>query len=240
MLEQIRSLGLPAGSRILDVATGPGEPAATIAEALPEVSVVATDVSPDMVQKAQTLVEDKSLTNLVVELADAEDLSQFDSESFDAVTCCYGYMFPEDKAKALEETRRVLKPGGMLVATIWTDLTMLKISRDVMAQVLGTEPPPPPLNPMSLAEEGLFDTLLKDAGFTVRGSVASTYPFNFSSDPELQYKIGTILLREKLDELDAHDVARRAFFGCIPRHSRVVDGEILVEANTFVMTTAEK
>jgi ubiquinone/menaquinone biosynthesis C-methylase UbiE len=46
--------------------------------------------------------------------ADAQDLP-FQTDSVDIVTCCYGYMFPEDKELALAETYRVLKPGGTLV-----------------------------------------------------------------------------------------------------------------------------
>ena len=51
-----------------------------------------------------------------------EDLP-FDDNKFDVITCCYGYMFCEDKLKALQESYRVLKTGGMLVAPhgiIWT------------------------------------------------------------------------------------------------------------------------
>ena len=54
----------------------------------------------------------KDVPNVTPLLANAEDLSTIDDNSMDIVTCCYGYMFPADKDKALEETFRVLKPGG--------------------------------------------------------------------------------------------------------------------------------
>jgi hypothetical protein len=41
-------------------------------------------------------------TNLKAMIADAVDLSAFDSNSIDVVTCCYGYMFPEDKVEVEE------------------------------------------------------------------------------------------------------------------------------------------
>lgn len=59
-------------------------------------------------------------------LANAEDLSTIDDNSMDIVTCCYGYMFPADKDKALEETFRVLKPGGTLIATTWDKVDMIR------------------------------------------------------------------------------------------------------------------
>ena len=55
-------------------------------------------------------------------MADLQDLSAWGNDSVDAVTCCYGFMFPDDKVKAMSEARRVLKPGGMLIATYWKDM----------------------------------------------------------------------------------------------------------------------
>ena len=55
------------------------------------------------------------------------DLAEFADNSFDVVTSCYGYMFVEDKQKAFEETFRVLKPGGTLVATYWRYLPMIPV-----------------------------------------------------------------------------------------------------------------
>lgn len=50
--DQIAALGLSGGAKVLDVASGAGEPAATLALALPDVSFISSDVSDDMVQKA--------------------------------------------------------------------------------------------------------------------------------------------------------------------------------------------
>ena len=59
------------------------------------------------------------LSNVKVQLADAQNLEGMSDASYDVVTCCYGYMFPTEKETALAETLRVLKPGGTLVATTW-------------------------------------------------------------------------------------------------------------------------
>ena len=68
----------------------------------------------------------KDVPNVTPLLANAEDLSTIDDNSMDIVTCCYGYMFPADKDKALEETFRVLKPGGTLIATTWDRVDMIR------------------------------------------------------------------------------------------------------------------
>lgn len=93
--------------KILDIATGPGEPAKSIAIALPHSTVIASDVSEDMVKAAKRNMS--NLANVECIEADSQDLCQLESNSIDVVTCCYGYMFPTDKAAALGETFRVMK-----------------------------------------------------------------------------------------------------------------------------------
>ena len=90
---------------------------------------------------------------------------------------------------------------GMLVATTWDRVDILKICKDVMTSVLGFEPPPPPLNPMSLSEPGLFNKMLQDAGFKDVSQSTSTYPFNFGDEKNFQFKVGTLLLKDKIDEI---------------------------------------
>ena len=151
-----------AGCTILDLASGPGEPAATVAEALPDARVLATDVADAMVAAATNATS--HLSNVKVQLADAQNLEGMSDASFDVVTCCYGYMFPTEKETALAETLRVLKPGGTLVATTW-DIPIRCPARDVLTDILqGKEPPTPDLNPMSLAE-GLVPIPGRGGGF---------------------------------------------------------------------------
>ena len=174
------------GLAVLDLASGPGEPAATIAKLLPDSTVISTDFSEDMVAAASASTAD--LPNCLAQQADASDLSQFADGSMDVVTCCYGYMFPADKDAAVAETFRVLKPGGIMVATTWDRVDILPLCRDIMTPVLGFEPPPPPVNPMSLAEPGLFMSMVEKAGFTDIEQSTSTYPFVFGSDSEFQVR----------------------------------------------------
>jgi len=134
----------------------------------------------------------------------------FENASVDVLTCCYGFMFPEDKALALRECFRVLRPGGTLIATTWDKTNMINVVKDVMTAVLGKEPPPPPINPLALSEPGLFEGMLTDAGFTDVSTTTSTYPFDFGKDPAFQFKIGTLMVKDKLVELGAEAVAEVA------------------------------
>lgn len=238
---QAALLGSGEGAKVLDLASGPGEPALTIARHMPEATVISTDVSPDMTAKAEAAAAAAGVKNLTVQLADASELRDFGDGSVDVVTCCYGYMFPEDKQKAVEETFRVLKPGGTLVATTWDRTDILAISKDIMTAVLGKEPPPPAINPMSLAEPELFEAMLTKAGFKDLDVSTSTYPFNFTADKSLQVKIGTILLRDKLSELNAMEIAEKAFWENVHKYTTTdKEGNMIMPVNTFKLTVAKK
>ena len=84
------------------------------------IQVYSTDSSADMVKQAS--VNATGLLNCHVQVADLQDLSAWGDNSVDAVTCCYGFMFPDDKVKAMSEARRVLKPVGTLIATYWREM----------------------------------------------------------------------------------------------------------------------
>lgn len=187
MLAAVRE-AVPPGQQaaILDLATGPGEPATTIARELPEATVWATDVSGDMLAKAQTRMA--GLPNARFAKLDMQDLSQFDDATFDVVTVCYGFMFTRDKPQSVRESHRVLKPGGRLIATYWTEMAMLKLLQQTMAGVLGGVPPPFEIDPLCLAPEGLFHSMLKDAGFATTEYSVGAYPFDLGTDPDTQVR----------------------------------------------------
>jgi SAM-dependent methyltransferase len=226
------------GCTILDLASGPGEPAATIAEALPEAQVLATDVAEPMVAAATNATS--HLSNVKVQLADAQNLEGMSDASFDVVTCCYGYMFPTEKETALAETLRVLKPGGTLVATTWDILYMMPLARDIMTDIIGKEPPTPDLNPMSLSEDGLFRSLVEGAGFVSVDQTTSTYPFDLGTDRYMQFRCGTLPLKQKFDELDCWTQAESAFWEHVPKYSTEENGALVMPGNTFRLTTARK
>src|SRR6266478_1106540 len=75
------------GNRVLDIATGSGEPALTAARAVGESGrVVAVDMSPGMLAIARERVDAAGLTNVELVESDAESL-RLDEHSFDAVLC---------------------------------------------------------------------------------------------------------------------------------------------------------
>jgi len=240
MLNAIRQTNAPAMAsfNVLDLASGPGEPAALIAKEFHQANVISTDFSEDMVTLAAETAA--KIPNMSVEQADMQNL-QFESSSFDIITCCYGFMFPPDKEKAIQEAHRCLKPGGTLIATTWNKSPMMELARDIMTKVLGEQPPPPPLNPMSLSEKDLFESTLTKHGFIDVKSQQSTYPFVMANDEELCFKMTTMLVKDKLEELNAWDQARDAYNEFSPRYISVdEDGSNLIDGNVFKLTLCKK
>jgi ubiquinone/menaquinone biosynthesis C-methylase UbiE len=97
---------------VLDIATGGGHTALRFA---PHVSrVIATDITPEMLHKAQAFVAGQGVKNVAFRPADAEDLP-FGDRTFDLVTCRIApHHFP-DCPRFVREGARVLKTGGTLL-----------------------------------------------------------------------------------------------------------------------------
>jgi ubiquinone/menaquinone biosynthesis C-methylase UbiE len=104
-------------SRVLDVACGTGVVAREARRRLGAGgAVVGLDRNAGMLEVARRAAPDVEWTR-----AQAEALP-FDDQSFDAVFCQFGLMFFEDRAGALREMWRVLRPGASLAVAVWAPL----------------------------------------------------------------------------------------------------------------------
>ncbi len=175
--EEIVSLLDPRpGQRVLDVASGTGEPGLTIAERVAgeHGEVVVTDLSEGMLGVARENAARRGITNLQVQACDVSDLP-FDDDSFDAVSCRFGFMFFPDLAQAARELARVVKPGGRIATSVWG----APERNDWVTCIMGTiqqyvdVPKPPPEAPgmFRCAAPGMLGELLRDAGF---GDISET------------------------------------------------------------------
>ncbi|MCY4147045.1 MAG: methyltransferase domain-containing protein [Chloroflexi bacterium] len=107
---------------ILDVATGTGRlPLLMARNADFHGQVLGIDASQRMLSVAQEKVAAQGFAGLVTLLRQDASQLAFPAEQFDAVTCLEALEFLPDQAVALAEMTRVLKGGGLLLATIRID-----------------------------------------------------------------------------------------------------------------------
>lgn len=110
-------LGHIEGKRCIDIGTGTGEIAFMVAErAGPEGDVTGVDITPKMLEYAQSKMAERGLPKPVkFVVGDALNLESFGNDEFDIVTS--GYMLRNvcDIQKAVDEMYRVLRPGGKAV-----------------------------------------------------------------------------------------------------------------------------
>jgi ubiquinone/menaquinone biosynthesis C-methylase UbiE len=176
-----------SGMRVLDVASGCGEPAIPLARAVGERgAVVATDLSEHML--ALTRKNAAGISNMSFRVADAQSLP-FDDASFDLVTCRLGIMYFVDVGRALREIRRVLRPGARVAFAAWGPPGPSETySGFFLGPFFARKPPPqpPPDMPFPLrfaAPRSMAEALAR-AGFRDVVEDAVTLPYTFPGTPE--------------------------------------------------------
>lgn len=106
--------------RVLDLATGPGEPAMSLARLVgPDGHVTGVDLSEKMIEIASQVAKERRLGNADFRVMDAEHLA-FPDNSFDAVVSRFGFQIFTNPEAVAVEAYRVLKPGGRIVVAIWS------------------------------------------------------------------------------------------------------------------------
>ena len=118
--ERLLSLaGIAPGQRVLDIASGTGEPSLPAAEAVgPAGFVLATDMAPEMLAVAREKAEARGLKNMEFRFVDGEEID-VPPASFDAVTCRWGLMFMPEPVRCLRNAYAALKPGGRIAVSVW-------------------------------------------------------------------------------------------------------------------------
>lgn len=157
---------------LLELAAGTGVVTRQLAQALPpEVSIVATDLSQPMLDQAAAT---RTARPVEWHQADAQRLP-FPDEAFDVVVCQFGVMFFPDKARAFAEARRVLRPRGQFIFSVWDRIEENELTDTILQAVRPLLPDdPPPF--MTRIPHGYHDpsVILEDlgrGGFTSAPSV---------------------------------------------------------------------
>jgi SAM-dependent methyltransferase len=177
------------GKRVLDIATGIGEPAMTAAKAVgPSGSVVAVDQAPQMLAVARERMQAAGIDNVEFVEGDAETVP-LPTDSFDAVVSRWALFFFADPVAMLMRLRASLAPGGQLAAAVWGPperVPMISFPFAVLARELG-QPPAPPNGPgpFTLSDPDKLGQVARDAGFADVRVEPFTVTFEFASLDDL-------------------------------------------------------
>lgn len=156
--------GLPGP--VLEIACGTGVLTRPLRERLPpECELVATDLSPAMLQYARERLADAP--GIAWREADAMALP-FADGTFQAVACGFGFMFPPSPAVALREARRVLARGGRLFFSVWDAIetnTHALANAEAVESLFPGDPEMRFRTPYDLHDQARLTALLHDAGF---------------------------------------------------------------------------
>ena len=168
--EMIRRAAIRPGMRVLDLASGTGEPSISIAERVaPNGSVLGIDLAEPMLEFAREKAARRNLKNIEFRVSDVERAS-LPAASFDAATMRFGIMFVPDPVAAMQRVHAALKPNARLAVGVWgppQDNPFLRIPLDVLQRHVEV-PRPPPGSPglFSFGDRTRLPSVLKSAGFS--------------------------------------------------------------------------
>ncbi len=166
MLDDVR---IGEGSRVLDVAAGAGGQTIAAAHRVgPTGSVLATDISPAILEYAVREATRAGLDNVATLEADGEDLSSIADGSMDAAISRVGLIYFPDQHRALTEICRTLRSGGRLSSVVYSTPDrngFFALPVGIIRRIAQLPPPAPGLpGPFSLGAPGVAQAAYEKAG----------------------------------------------------------------------------
>jgi ubiquinone/menaquinone biosynthesis C-methylase UbiE len=165
----VEQLDLQPGQQVLELAAGPGDTGFLAAELVrPGGTLISSDGAHAMLGVALGRARDLGVTNVEFKRLQLEWID-LPTATVDAVLCRWGLMFALDPAAALQDARRVLRPGGRIALAVW-DVPernpWATIPTRALVELGHAEPPDPNAPGMfALADQARLQELLESAGF---------------------------------------------------------------------------
>jgi ubiquinone/menaquinone biosynthesis C-methylase UbiE len=238
--EIIRLLKLKKDDVVLDVAGGTGEPGLTIASMLDGGKVIITDLADGMLKVARENAEQRGIKNIDTLACDVSELP-FDDNTFDAISCRFGFMFFPDMEIAAKEMVRVLKPGGRIATAVWNvaeknfwvTVIMSTIKKNLEL------PPVPPGAPgmMRCSGDGVMTGLFSQAGLKNVSQKEITGLLNCKTTDvywDMMTEVGAPIVSalNKTDDAMKEKIKREVYQAI---NEKYPDGKVVMDASALII-----
>ncbi|MBZ9850892.1 methyltransferase domain-containing protein [Mesorhizobium sp. CA14] len=227
---------------VLETAAGTGAVTRALAPKLsPGASYIVTDLNQPMLDYAASR-QGRPDSRITWRQADALKLP-FDDAAFDLVCCQFGAMFFPDRAIAYREAKRVLKPGGRFLFSVWDRIEENIFADDVTKALATIFPHDPPRflarTPHGYHDKDLIRRDLEAAGFSDVTIDTRAEQSRASSPrvPAVAYCQGT-LLRNEIEAREAGRLASATDYAesvIADRHGR---GEIAAKIQAHIIVAS--
>ena len=224
------------GQTVLDLAAGIGDTGFLAAELVqPGGTLITSDSSPEMLSAAQRRAEALGITNVRFKQIDASQPIDIETASIDVVLCRWGYMLMDDPANALQETRRILRPGGRVALAAWTGADENRWSTLPIDLLLdrGLIDPAEPSGQFAWAEEGIIAEHLENAGFVEFEVETVDFPIRYPSVDAWWAASRSMSMRADRARVDDEPELLRALAAAAEQWTGE-DGSLVVPARTWV------
>jgi ubiquinone/menaquinone biosynthesis C-methylase UbiE len=203
----LEAAGLQPGDHVLDIGAGTGDLSILAARLVgPGGSILATDISADMLNIAARVAQQEGLTNITTRVMDAQQLDLQDN-AFDAVICRLALMLIPHYQQALREIRRVLKPGGKLAALVWSapeHNPLFALPLAIVATYAGGASSHLP-DPFALSNPTVFERELTEAGFSEVITRALPFQSHYASLDAFLHSTASRLTAVVMEQLSQHE-----------------------------------
>lgn len=221
--------GVGTGTRVLDAGCGAGMALRLAADLGAVVSGI--DASQALLEVARSRLPDAALAH-----GDLEELP-FEDNAFDVVTGFNSFQFAADPVAALQEARRVTKPGGRVFVMTWGEPAGMEAAA-LVAALKPLLPPPPPGagGPFALSEPGKLEELATSARLTALETFDVEAPWRYPDLATAQKGLGSSGVAAKAAEISGQDALDEAHATALAPF-RQSDGSYRIIATFRVLMT---
>jgi SAM-dependent methyltransferase len=219
------------GTRLLDIGCGAG---LALQVAVAEgANVTGIDAAQGLIAIAK-----ERLPRADIRVGELEELP-YGEGTFDVVTGFNSFQYAADRVHALSEAKRVVRPGGLVVAAVWGDPAKCEMA-PYLAALGALMPPPPPgtPGPWALSDPGVLEDLAESAGLKPTRSERVTIVLSFADHTAALRALCAAGPAVRALRHSGEEAARGAIAGAIAPYRKADGSYALTNEFRFIVASA--